>query len=84
MRPDGAWRAVPPVVKVHSAVGAGDSFLAGLCAKLAEQESPGEALRFGVACGTATAMNPGTSLCQLEGVNALLRLVRLEPLSVGV
>ena len=84
VRPDGAWRAFPPQVKVHSAVGAGDSFLAGLCAKLAEGESPAEALRFGVACGTATAMNPGTSLCQLEGVGEMLPLVTLEELNVAV
>jgi len=84
VRPDGAWRAVPPMVKVHSAVGAGDSFLAGLCSRLAEGFAPDEALRFAVTCGTATAMNPGTSLCQLEGVNALLPLVRLEALSLVV
>lgn len=84
VRPDGAWQAVPPQVKVHSAVGAGDSFLAGLCSKLAEGESPNEALRFAVACGTATAMNPGTTLCQLEGIREILPLVRLETLNVAV
>ncbi len=81
VRPDGIWQAVPPQVQAHSAVGAGDSFLAGLCSKLAEGCAAGEALRFAVACGTATAMTPGTSLCQLEGIQTILPQVRLEELN---
>lgn len=78
----GAWLATPPAVITQSAVGAGDSLLAGLCAKLAEGATPAEALRFAVACGTATAMAPGTSLCQLPGVLDLLPRVTVTAVEV--
>jgi 6-phosphofructokinase 2 len=71
-------QAVPPEVHVQSTVGAGDSFLAGLCAKLAEGQTPLDALRFGVACGTGTAMTPGTSLCTLTNVLEVLPNVKAE------
>lgn len=71
VRPDGAWRAVPPRVEVRSPVGSGDSMLAGLCVRLAEGWEVLEALRYGVACGTATATTPGTELCSQAGVEAL-------------
>lgn len=78
--PAGTWRAVPPTVKVQSAVGSGDSLLAGLCARLAEGATELDALRFGVACGTATAMTPGTLLCDSDGISAVLPGVRAERL----
>ena len=81
VRPDGAWRAVPPEVRVQSPVGSGDSLLGGLCVKLAEGWEPQDALKFGVACGTATAMAPGTALCTRAGVEALLGQVTGEALS---
>jgi 6-phosphofructokinase 2 len=73
-------RAVPPEVQVQSPVGAGDSFLAGLCARLAEGLEPVTALKFGVACGTATAMMPGTSLCTMNTVLEVLENVKTERL----
>jgi 6-phosphofructokinase 2 len=73
--------AVPPEVHVQSTIGAGDSFLAGLCAKLAEGQTPLEALRFGVACGTATTMMPGTSLCTLPNVLEVLGNVKAEKIA---
>lgn len=76
--PTDTIRAVPPEVHVQSTVGAGDSFLAGLCAKLAEGADPLEALRFGVACGTGTAMTPGTSLCTVKNVLEILPNVKAE------
>jgi len=78
VRADGAWRAVPPVVPVQSAVGSGDSLVAGLCVKLAEGAHPADALRFGVACGTATAMTPGTELCHVRDVLSVHAQVRVE------
>lgn len=78
--PEGAWRAVPTRVEVRSPVGAGDALLAGLCAKLAEGWAPPDALRFGVACGTATATLPGTELCDREQAEELFGHVTIEAL----
>lgn len=75
-----AWTAVPPEVKVDSAVGAGDSLLAGVLVALAGGKAWDEVLRLGVACGTATATTPGTELCYPETVDAILPQVRLEQL----
>ena len=84
VRPDGAWLATPPVVSVQSAVGSGDSLLAGLCVGLTDGLSPPEALAYGVACGTSTAMTPGTGLCGLEHVTALRGQIKVEALSALV
>jgi 6-phosphofructokinase 2 len=81
IRPDGVWRAVPPAVEVISPVGSGDSLLAGLCVKLAEGWAPQDALSFGVACGSATAMTPGTGLCTREQAEALRPQVVSERLA---
>ena len=77
---DAAAHGVPPSVQRGSAVGAGDSFLAGLLAQLAQGAPPLEALRFAIACGSATAAALGTGLCTLEGITALLPEVRVTPL----
>lgn len=53
----------PPKVRIESAVGAGDSMVAGLTWALSMNYSENDILRFGVACGTAATMTPGTELC---------------------
>ncbi len=77
---DYAFHAKPPEVKTGSAVGAGDSFLAGLLAKLAENLEPQAALRFAIACGSATASVPGSQLGNLELIQSLEPLVQVEAL----
>ncbi len=57
--------AAPSVIRV-STVGAGDSMVAGIVAGLTDNYSLDEAVRFGVACGTATTLRKGTALCELE------------------
>jgi 6-phosphofructokinase 2 len=76
---DAAFAARPPGVEAVSAVGAGDSFLGGLVLKLRNGAGPDEALRYGVACGTAALISPGTELCRPEDVVSLLPGVRVEP-----
>jgi 6-phosphofructokinase 2 len=75
-----AWQAVPPTIKVDSAVGAGDSLLAGVLVAIAENKSWDEVLRLGVACGTATAMTPGTDLCFMKDIEVILPQVVVGPL----
>lgn len=73
--PEGVWHAVAPRVDAVSTVGAGDSFLAGLVSVLHRGAPPAEALAFGVAAGSATAMSPATRLCTAEAVDAVLGTV---------
>jgi 1-phosphofructokinase family hexose kinase len=77
---DSAVHAAPPQVQRGSAVGAGDSFLAGLLAQLAEGAQPMDALRFAIACGSATAATAGAGLCTPDGIAALLPQVRVTAL----
>lgn len=75
---DALW-AVPPTVPVGSAVGAGDSLVAGLVLGWQRTGSLREALRLGVACGAATALTPGTELCHHRDVCRLLSQVAIHP-----
>ena len=77
---DSAAHGVPPSVQRGSAVGAGDSFLAGLLAQLAQGSQPLEALRFAIACGSATAAALGAGLCTLTGIEALRPEVQVTAL----
>ena len=55
----GRWWAYPPTVQSVSAVGSGDAFLAGFITALMTSAPLGEALRHGVAAGTANAGSLG-------------------------
>lgn len=77
---DGAWKAVPPKVKVDSAVGSGDSMLAGALVARSQGAAWPEVLRWSVACGTATATTPGTELCYANTIHEILPQITLEPL----
>ena len=74
------WRVRPPREGVVRAVGAGDSFAAGLAVGLARGAAFEEALRLGAAAGAATARSPGSSLGSAEDVAGLLGSVVVEPL----
>jgi 6-phosphofructokinase 2 len=71
-------KAVPPEVKVKSAVGAGDCTIAGLALKLANKEPLAEACRLAVAMGTAAVLTPGTELAHRADVEKLLPQVKVE------
>lgn len=53
-----------PLVKVQSKVGAGDSMVGGIVMGLAEGRDLIDAVRWGIAAGTAAVMTPGTDLCR--------------------
>jgi len=73
---DLALKAKPPAVDVKGTVGAGDSMVAGLVLSLARNSSLEEALQYGVACGTAATMNPGTGLCDSNDVERLFKIIK--------
>jgi len=66
------FKAVPPSVRMRSAVGAGDCTIAGLALTLAHRGSLMEACRLAVAMGTAAVLTPGTELCRRADVERLL------------
>ena len=73
-----------PAVKKRSTVGAGDSMVAGLVYALSIGKSVREAVRLGVACGSAATMNPGTELFYKEDAERLYRwLLRSLPEQVS-
>lgn len=55
-------------VRVVSAVGAGDSFLAALIWALARGSSAQDALAYGLAAGAAAVLNAGTVLARAEDI----------------
>lgn len=73
-----AWRAMPPEIEPVSTVGAGDSFLGGLVAALAQGKPLEEAFRVAVAAASAAVLTPGTGLCQPADVKRLLPQVKIR------
>lgn len=57
------WHCAPPEVEVVSAVGAGDSFVAGFVLGLQRMHSPVEACALGVASAASAVTTPDTQLC---------------------
>lgn len=75
---DTYWYVRPPEVKAKSAVGAGDSFVAGFMHRYLETRDFSEALRFGAVCGSACAMTAGTELVRRKDVLRLLKRAQLS------
>jgi 6-phosphofructokinase 2 len=75
---EGSERLRAPSVTVKSKVGAGDSLVAGIVLGLARGRELRDAVRFGMAAGTAAAMTPGTELCRREDTERLYNQVISE------
>jgi 1-phosphofructokinase family hexose kinase len=73
----GGWWARPPQLRVTSSVGSGDSLLAGLATGLVRALPLAEALRLGVACGTADALTVGGGLIDAQTVAELQQQVEV-------
>jgi 1-phosphofructokinase family hexose kinase len=72
----GCWHAAAPPLQTDSAVASGDSFLAGLVAALIFGRDLREALRWGVAAGTANALARGGARFSREQFDLSLTRVR--------
>jgi 1-phosphofructokinase len=79
----GAWRVLPPPVVTVSAIGSGDSLVAGLVLALSRGQALPEGLRLGTAAGAATAMQPGTRLGCAADIERLLPEIVVESLAVA-
>ncbi len=63
---EGVLEVAPPVVDARCPIGAGDAMAAAIVWALERADSLGDALRWGVAAGTASALLPGIELANLE------------------
>jgi 6-phosphofructokinase 2 len=77
---DECYRAIPPIMKPKSSVGAGDSMVAGIVYSLSLGKTLPDTLQMGVACGSAAIMNRGTSLCYPDDVNKIYTEIKVFPL----
>jgi 6-phosphofructokinase 2 len=68
-----------PQVKRKSTVGAGDSMVAGMTWALQKGLGEDEMLRYGIACGTAATLQPGTQLFKVGDVERLHRWLARQP-----
>ncbi len=76
------WEATPPRVDAISPIGAGDALAAALTWSLAGGAEFPEALRWGVAAGSASAKLPGVNFATLEQTREIeedVELRRVEP-----
>ena len=78
-----AWRAAAMKIEVSSTVGAGDSFLGGMVAALAQDQTMPDAFRMAVAAGSAAVMSPGTELCREADVKRLMPQVRISEIEAA-
>ncbi|MBL7700319.1 MAG: 1-phosphofructokinase family hexose kinase [Chitinophagaceae bacterium] len=73
---DHAEKISVPKVDLKSTVGAGDSMVAGIVLYLSQGASLPDAVQYGLACGTAATMNPGTELCKKVDADDLYKQIR--------
>ena len=81
---EGVWQATAlPIAASSGTTGAGDCFLAALLWALDRGDTPGDALRWGVAAGSAALLAPGTALAEACEIQRLQRQVVLQTLTDG-
>ena len=72
------WRYQPPRITPVNPTGSGDVMLAGICRKLEQGIAMPEAVRYGVACGTANALTLITGAVRLPDVQRIFRQVKMR------
>ncbi len=80
-RETSVWWAKAPVIRPQGAVGAGDAMVGGFVLGWLRSGNLRAAMRLGVACGTATAMAPGTQLARRADVYRLLPRVAIRKIA---
>ncbi len=85
LRQDGQirrYRVLAPRVEVLSTVGAGDALLAGFLASRMRDGDPETALRYAVACGTASTLMAGAGSFELREARRQLAATEFNELSL--
>lgn len=75
---EGNYHVIPPKIKVRSSLGAGDSLVAGIVFAFSKGGTFEDALVLGVACGTASTLNPGSDLCTKNDLEMIKKDVHFE------
>ncbi len=75
---EGTYHAIGPEITPVNSAGAGDATSAAICWRLEKGETWHQALRWGCAAGTATAMTRGTGECYLDDVLRILPKVEVS------
>ncbi len=68
---DFTGKIAAPDVKARSAIGAGDSMMAGIILSMSRSEDIKKATHYGVAAGAAAVMTPGSELCRKDDTDCL-------------
>ncbi len=74
----GAWQFTPPKLDIKSTVGAGDTMVAGIVYQMNHGATITEAVKFGIACGSATTINSGMQLASLDQAKAMLKKIKVK------
>jgi fructose-1-phosphate kinase PfkB-like protein len=76
--PDGLFEALPPRVDAVCPIGAGDALTAAYVWAMRRKAAPADALRWGVAAGTASARLPGMNFASLQETEEMYHHVELR------
>jgi len=76
---EGMFEALPPRVDALCPIGAGDALAAAFVWAMDKKKAFYDALRWGVAAGTATAVLPGMTFPTLQQVRAIYKQVEVRP-----
>jgi fructose-1-phosphate kinase PfkB-like protein len=72
------WQVQPPKVDAINPVGSGDAVTAGMMVALEQGASMREAVRLGMACGAANALQLMCGILDIVDVNRLRENVQIE------
>ena len=77
--PEGLYEAIPPRIDALCPIGAGDALAAGYTWRIRQDpKSHSDALRWGVACGTASARLPGVAFANFDQAEEVYRRIELR------
>ena len=76
--PEGVFEALPPRIEAVSPIGAGDALVAAFAWSMEKKNSFSEALRWGVATGTAAAKLPGMAFPTFADSRTVYKQVELR------
>jgi 1-phosphofructokinase family hexose kinase len=75
---DGLLEGIPPRIDAVSPIGAGDALSAAYAWAMTRKSNPAEALRWGVAAGTASSRLPGLQFANLTQTQEIYKLVEVR------
>ena len=80
-RPGVMLEAIPPRTEAVCPIGAGDALVAAFAWSMAQKDDFADALRWGVAAGTASAKLPGVTFASLTDTKEVYKRVEIRAIS---